>query len=285
MQPAEKNLAAALKAAAASGAESLAAVPGVYAASVKHAGGALFAAVRLDGCKRLAVVGGGPAAARFEGESVEGVKLCPQNAANSAALRETFPWTAPVTIGRRASFGVGDRLGVATPGHLRAFARYDIFPVLAQQSMRELGRTERKPQDVIDDAGWGAFQAGWTDTFAADADHIKQVHEVLDCWRKGYTMFTIDASEHIELAAVRLSDEEALERFAALPEYEDFKSRFSSKEWNFKGEGLSLSISFTPAQLARCALVYHKAVAHMALIYRELSAAAGNPLESFDFEV
>lgn len=279
------EMAGALKAAAAAGAEALSKAPGVYAASVKHADGALFATVRLDDCKRLAVIGKGRAAERFEGESVDGVKLCPLNAANAAALRETFPWTAPVTIGRRASFGVGDRLGVATPGHLRAFARYDIFPVLAQQSMRELGRTERKPQDVIDDAGWGAFQAGWTGTFAADADHIKQVHEVLDCWRKGYTMFTIDASEHINAAAVRLPDDKALEQFAAIPDSDGLRARFIGKEWNFKGDGLALSISFTPDQLARCALVYHRAVEHMTVIYRELCAAAGNPVEAFDFEV
>lgn len=280
-----KEMAAVLATAAGKGAEELARVPGVYAASVKHAGGALFAAVRTDDAKLLAVVGGGAAAGRFEGETVEGVKFCPRNAANSQALRETFDWTAPVPIGRRASLGVGDRLGVATAGHLRAFAKYDIFPVLAQQSMRELGRTSRTPRDVIDDAGWGAFEYGWTGTFAADADHIKQVREVLDCRERGFTMFTIDASDHIDSEAVGLDDARALKRFRDVPGCEEIKAGFEGREWNFSGNGLNLNVSFTPGQLARCALVYHRAVEHMALIHRELTAASGNSGEGFDFEV
>ncbi|MBN2289748.1 MAG: tagaturonate epimerase family protein [Candidatus Glassbacteria bacterium] len=280
-----QQAASAIREASAGGAVSLARVPGVYPASVKSFNDALFCLVRTGQGKRLAVAGPPGAAADFEGTVVEGVKICELDAGNAAALREAFPWTAPVTIGRRASFGTGDRLGVCTPGHLRAFSRFEIFPVLAQQSMRELGRTGRTPRQVIDDAGWGAFEAGYAGTFAADADHIKQADEAVSCYRLGFTMFTIDASDHIDLKAVHLEDDEALERFEQLGGHREVLDRYLGKSWSFSKGGLKFTIEFSAPELARCALVYHRAVEHMALVYRELSAAAGNSVEGFDFEV
>ena len=58
---------------------------------------------------------------------------------------------------------MGDRLGLATPGHVRAMqaAGRGIAPIYAQQSIREMTRTGRTPQQVMDDATWGAFAAGW----------------------------------------------------------------------------------------------------------------------------
>jgi len=270
---------------ASGGPRSIAKIPGVYPGSLKHADGAFFCMVRTGTGKRLAVSGQGKAAGRFTGETVSGIKFCPCDSANAGALRETFPWTAPVTIGRRPSFGVGDRLGVSTPGHLRALTSFEIFPVLAQQSMRELGRTRRTPQDVIDDAGWGAFQAGYTGSFAADADHIKKVEEALDCYKKGFTMFTVDASDFINLQAVHFSDQEVLAEFKKIPGWEEIRDRYLGKTWNLSRGALRLEITFSEAQIARAVLVYHKAVEHMALIYRELKAAAGKGIEGFDFEV
>jgi len=266
------------------GAGALAKVEGIYPLSVKFADGAFFCLARTGQGKRLVVLGEGKAAGDFSGESVSGVKFCALDAENAAALRNYFPWTAPVPIGRRASFGTGDRLGVATPGHLQAFAPYEIFPVLAQQSMRELGRTGRTAQDVIDDAGWGAFEAGYVGTFAADADHIKKIDEALDCYRLGFTMFTIDASDQIDLQAVHLSDEQALTGFREIPAYRQITERYADKSWNFSRGGVSVDIAFSDAELARCALVYHKAVEHMAAIYDQLRKVSGAEA-GFDFEV
>jgi hypothetical protein len=55
-------------------------------------------------------------------------------------------------LGLSKSFGFGDRLGLATPGHLAAARRHDFVPIFAQQSIRELDRTERTPSDVMDAA-------------------------------------------------------------------------------------------------------------------------------------
>ena len=59
------------------------------------------------------------------------------------------PPLPPQPLGLRTSFGFGDRLGVATPGHLAAARKYDFAPIFAQQSIREMERTARTPQEVM----------------------------------------------------------------------------------------------------------------------------------------
>src|SRR5687768_313322 len=61
-------------------------------------------------------------------------------------------------LGLQASFGFGDRIGLATPGHVEAMRRAGrgIAPIFAQQSIREMGRTNRTPEQVMGDALDGA---------------------------------------------------------------------------------------------------------------------------------
>ena len=65
-----------------------------------------------------------------------------------------MPSVSPTLLGLEPSFGFGDRLGSATPGHLEAYVTYGagICPIFAQQSIREMDRTGRTPQDVMRDA-------------------------------------------------------------------------------------------------------------------------------------
>jgi len=53
--------------------------------------------------------------------------------------------TKPVELGLEPSFGFGDRLGSATPGHLDSLrqAGGSIKGIFAQQSIREMTRTRR----------------------------------------------------------------------------------------------------------------------------------------------
>ena len=74
--------------------------------------------------------------------------------------------SAPQVIGKRLSVGLGDRLGLATPGHIRAVRGTGVAPYLCQQSIREMTRTQRSPDDVMDDASWGVMEEGYRDGFA-----------------------------------------------------------------------------------------------------------------------
>src|SRR5262249_28135926 len=144
--------------------------------------------------------------AEFEGESfpvsVDGnsltLTLCETIPANAARLRSIFPFLTPRPLGLKKSAGCGDRLGLATPGHIRAIRHSSMAPILAQQSIRENARTGRTPQQVMDDAMWGVFQEGWRNGYGADADHLKNTDDIDSCVAAGYTFYTIDPGEHVD---------------------------------------------------------------------------------------
>ena len=83
-----------------------------------------------------------------EKERVFEYLICPCNHHNARRLRERFSFTRPRVTGLAPALGTGDRIGLATPGHIRAVVKFGIFPVLAQQSIREMTRTARSIQEL-----------------------------------------------------------------------------------------------------------------------------------------
>ena len=79
----------------------------------------------------------------------------------------------PSVLGLKKSFGFGDRLGLATPGHVAAVKGTGFAPIFAQQSVREMERTQRTPQEVLGAAQTALAKLGWTQPWGADADHHK----------------------------------------------------------------------------------------------------------------
>ncbi|MFN9976673.1 MAG: tagaturonate epimerase family protein, partial [Phycisphaerae bacterium] len=86
----------------------------------------------------------------------------------------------PEVLGLAPSFGFGDRIGLATPGHVDAMkaAGTGIDPIFAQQSIREMARTRRTPALVMSDAISAAAAAGWNSRMGADADHLKTEQDI-----------------------------------------------------------------------------------------------------------
>jgi len=107
------------------------------------------------------------------------------------------------TLGLAPSFGFGDRIGLATPGHVAAMKRSGngIEPIFPQQSIREMTRTQRTAQQVMDDALQGAQAAGWDGRIGADADHLKTPADVDVTVDAGFTFFTIDPSDDVDQQA------------------------------------------------------------------------------------
>src|SRR5580692_5915480 len=99
----------------------------------------------------------------------------------------------PTVLGLAPSFGFGDRLGLATPGHAASLKRCGsgILPIFAQQSIREMGRTNRTPKEVMADALNGAKAAGFSGQQGADADHLKNPADVDRTAEAGFVFFTI----------------------------------------------------------------------------------------------
>ena len=218
--------------------------------------------------------------ADFEGETNEHagktLLLGPKSARNAAALRAHIPWLTPRPLGLRTSAGMGDRLGLATPGHVRAVRATGnkIAPIFAQQSIREMTRTGRSPQQVMDDATWGIFAEGWRDGVGADADHLKVPADIDACAAAGYTFFTIDPGEYVDNRADVLSLDDLRAAIDKLPwdQLEDniqsMTARYSNQSFDIEGR----AIRFDDATALRAAVKYGKAVAHVAMMYRHLAA-------------
>ena len=227
----------------------------------------------------------------FEGDVIEQedrrTLVCPLTAPNAAALRCHLGWLRPRPLGQRTSAGFGDRLGLATQGHIRALraAGGTIAPVLAQQSVRENSRTGRTPLQVLDDAMWGAFEEGWQDGYGADADHLKTVEDIDAFLAAGFSWFTIDPGGFVNSEASDLGEAALHAALTDLPwrvledSWRDLRPRYAGREFQIEGH----AIRFDDGALARAAVKYGAAIAEVATLYRHLSDA--RPRGDFDLEI
>ncbi|HPG40002.1 MAG TPA: tagaturonate epimerase family protein [bacterium] len=215
------------------------------------------------------------------------VQICPCNHENADALRQLFPWTAPRYIGAQPSFGAGDRLGLAAAGHIRALKKYRIAPVLAQQSVREMTRTLRSADEVLDDVTWGVFQEGYTGGYGADADHIKSEEDLRNLVAAGFTGFTIDPSAHLNPAADTM-DISALpaalaELFDEEQEISEFLDKYSAQDILVKGKTHSFTLFINDVAVTRLAIKYLPAIRHTIKCFYIIKQVFGN--DPFDFEM
>ena len=201
---------------------------------------------------------------------------------SAALLRKTLPFLEAGTIGLKRSVGCGDRLGLATPGHVRAIRKTGVAPIFAQQSVRENERTGRTPQEVVDDAMWGAFQEGWRDGFGADADHLKTAAQADAFVAAGYTFYTIDPGEYVDNDAEKTSHRALEQKVAGLP-WDELESTPSDLERRLSEKPIDLgefSTRFTREEILRAAAKYGKAISHTVRLYRHLiKAMNGRPFE------
>lgn len=195
----------------------------LYEQSIHTTGGDVLFMVR-DGLKKYLMVvpkNQDSPNAGFKGQSMTtsaGVVMkCELTHENAQQLRACFAFTNPVLIGRQNSYGFGDRLGNAGPAHLRAVKGTGFKPILAQQSIRELERTNRSAEEVMDAASWAVFQEGYHDGFGADGDHLKTTADIDRMVTAGYTFFTIDPSDFVVNEVRHMSDAELENAFLALP--------------------------------------------------------------------
>jgi hypothetical protein len=228
--------------------------------------------------------GGESLLAGFEGETSSGILVGPTSARNAAALRTCLEWLRPRPLGTQTSAGLGDRLGLATPGHVRAVRRVGggIAPIFPQQSIREMARTNRTPTEVMDDATWGMFAEGWKDGTGADADHLKSFEDIDATLAVGFTFFTIDPSAHVDSAADTDQLATLRAKVAALPwaELEDSEASLRKRYFGQSFAVEHLQVAFDEAVVLRAAAKYGKAVSHVAKMSRHLLKAAGTrPVE------
>jgi hypothetical protein len=263
----------------------------IYTESQVSLGGSRFFLAQESGepagRRVLGIVGNAPG---FVGERRGDTLVCPLTPENAAALRavalrERLPWLRPHTLGLQTSAGCGDRLGLATPGHVHAARKFEtVAPIFAQQSVRENTRTGRTPQQVMDDAMWGLFQEGWRRPWGSDADHLKTPEDVDSFAAAGFTLYTIDPGDHVDGDAHTAPPADVGAKVQALP-WDALEDALGDMERRYLGRSFDvgdLAITLDREALHRAAAKYGRAVAHTVAMYRHLVA---NPPAGSGFEL
>ena len=210
---------------------------------------------------------------KLDGSNYSLLKKCNRTTQNRKALQKHFEFTKPILVGLCNSFGFGDRIGLANAAHIRSLGESGFKPVLAQQSIRELTRTNRTPADVMDAAVWAVFQEGYTDGFGADADHLKTTDDIDLMVENGFKMFTFDPGEYVHNEADSLNNKQLDEAIAKI-NWEGLYTDYHGLEENYLNKiflvSKDLQIKVNSNDLKRAVLKYGDALAHIKKMYDHL---------------
>jgi hypothetical protein len=246
---------------------------------VSYEGATYWLERSADGAKRMVAVADDESTfERFAGtaETLDGkVRFTAQTTADNAlALRSVLPWLTPSRFGLHTSAGFGDRLGLATPGHVRALNAVGapIKPVFAQQSIREMGRCHRTPRDVLDDATWGAFQAGWTKPVGGDADHLEELEDIDNTASAGFVFFTLDPKAEVDPEA-EYADPATIKAKVEALDWPGLESDLATFTRTYVGQRIDLehqSVDLDEGSVLRAMAKYGPSLAHAMAMYRRL---------------
>ena len=182
-------------------------------------------------------------------------------------------------LGLAPSFGFGDRIGLATAGHAQAMLRFGagMSAIFAQQSIREMQRTGRTPEQVMADAAAGARGAGYRQVAGADADHLKTFTDIESTAAAGFTFFTIDPSDHVDQRA------DTYDASMLRARYDEVAAEVGWVE-AYRGRTVRLTtgaiVGFDGASCQRCAVKYGRALNHtlaMAARVADVCGRRGTP--------
>lgn len=184
-------------------------------------------------------------------------------------------------LGMSPSFGFGDRIGLATQGHVAAMkeAGAGIEPIYPQQSIREMARTSRTPRQVMDDAINEMNKAGWNGITGADADHLKTTEDVDVTAAVGFTFFTIDPSDNVDAKADDYDEPTLRDKFAVVADQIDWFNKYNGKSI---GLGTGTMIELTEEACMRAAVKYGTAINHaltLAKHIKQVNESAGQDYE------
>jgi hypothetical protein len=235
--------------------------------------------------KHLYLASARPLPGMFRGPQTQGsglhllkADLSPENAEH---LHKVFPFTAPVSLrDKKTTIGCGDRIGLASAGHVRAAVKYDVYPVLAQQSIRELTLTGRDYPGVVADATFLVFQEGYDRGYGADGDHLKTIKDIDVALAARMPMITLDLTEVMSPQPASWDGDRISAEFGTLDEStrRHVRDEYAGRTFALAGA----HITFAPSEAERCALMYGRALDFSRDVDRHLKEKRG---DGYDLEI
>ncbi|MCR2823172.1 tagaturonate epimerase family protein [Lederbergia panacisoli] len=253
----------------------------VYEKSFKEYENTRLLMVKTNGDRYILAVGESSLFDELQGKAIGNGKLCPLSHENRLVLNRYFDYTVPRAFGtKKATMGLGDRLGIASPGHIETVKDHRVKPILAQQSIRELTLTNRTMNDMLDAAAFAVFQEGYEGGYGADGDHIKVESDIKMALELGISMLTLDCSDYIPTGIDAQSLEEVRIEFEKLPQKIQayYNERYLNQTFAVNG----LTISFDEETLIKYVLEYNEALNYMVHVYEEYISKLDR---DFDFEI
>jgi len=190
----------------------------------------------------------------------------------------------PALLGMAPSFGFGDRTGLATPGHVAALRRAGgaIRPIFAQQSIREMGRTQRTPDGVMADAMKALSATGYDGVHGADADHLKTPQDIDRTAAAGFTFFTIDPSAEVDERADLYGPEELERKFAAVARQITWLQEYQGKSIDLPN---GRTLELTEAACKRAAVKYGRAIELAISLGKHIASATAKLNQPHEIEL
>ncbi|WP_437223831.1 tagaturonate epimerase family protein [Planctomicrobium sp. SH661] len=190
----------------------------------------------------------------------------------------------PSALGLAPSFGFGDRLGLATPGHLAALqqAGGPILGIFAQQSIREMARTQRTAPQVMQAAVDALAAAGFTGVWGADADHLKTEEDIKYTADAGFVFYTIDPSGSVDQRADDYDENTLQEKFAAIEDDVDWVQHYTGKTIRVDQGPI---IDFNAEAVLRAAVKYGPAIRKTIELAQTIQQAASERKQPFEIEL
>lgn len=253
----------------------------VYEKSFAEFDGTQLQMIKVENQKYIVAAGIGSLYDEMQGEIKNGYKICQLTHENRLVLNKYFEYTRPRSLGNKgATIGLGDRLGLASPGHIKAVENKEIKPVLAQQSIRELNLTNRTYDDVLDAVCFAVFQEGYKGGYGADGDHLKKEEDIQTSIDSGITMLTLDCSEQIDNTIDGQSDAHIKNKYNLLlqGERDYYENKYLNKTFTLEKS----TFKFDYVNLMKNVLIYGEAIKFMKLVYKKYIKTAGRAM---DFEI
>jgi tagaturonate epimerase len=190
----------------------------------------------------------------------------------------------PVTLGLSPSFGFGDRTGLATPGHAAALmqAGKGILPIFAQQSIREMTRTQRTPHQVMAAAAQGMQLAGYSGRSGADADHLKTPADIESTAEAGFVFFTIDPSAEVDAQADSYTPDELGAAYRKIANQTPWAKPYLGREIKLS---TGSKINFDEPTCAKAAVKYGKAINLTVSLARHIEKVSRGLGRDFEIEL